>query len=223
MEHAGPRGRRAGWKQDPAGVQADILRAATEEFARKGLTGARISDIAQRTRTTKRMIFYYFQNKQTLYRRVLEEAYREVRAEEARLNLSALPPLEALRRLVAFTFDHHRRSESFIRLVMIENVQEARHLRGSDLVAHVNQSAIERIREICARGQETGEIRPDITALELHWMISALCFFNVSNRPTFSLSFGPDLFTEDAQERLRARVAEMVVAVARGTGAAPTP
>ncbi|PPB80904.1 TetR family transcriptional regulator [Albidovulum inexpectatum] len=215
MEENAPSGRRSGWKQDPAAVQADILRAATEEFARNGLDGARISDIAERTRTTKRMIFYYFQDKQTLYRRVLEEAYRKIRAEEAELNLGALPPLQALRRLVEFTFDHHRRSEPFIRLVMIENIHAARHLRDSDLIARVNDSAIERIRDICTRGQATGEIRPDITPLELHWMISALCFFNVSNRPTFGTNFGDELFTEQAQARLRERVADMVVAAAR--------
>ncbi|MBB4303976.1 AcrR family transcriptional regulator [Rhodobium orientis] len=203
------------WKQDPEAVRANILAAAAEEFAEHGLTGARVSEIAARTRTSKRMIYYYFEDKETLYRRVLEEAYRKVRGEESSLDLSSLAPLDALRKLVEFTFDHHRANESFIRLVMVENVHKGRHLATSDLIARVNASAIERVHEICARGQEDGSIRASVTPLELHWMISALCFFNVSNRPSFGISFGEHLFDPENEERLRALTIEAVLSVAR--------
>ena len=98
---------RGGWKQDPAGVQSNILAVATQEFAANGLSGARMDEIAEKTRSSKRMIYYYFGDKEGLYRRVLEEAYRKVREGEQNLDLDHLPPVAALRRLVEFTFDYH--------------------------------------------------------------------------------------------------------------------
>ena len=85
---------------------ADIIAIATAEFAEKGLAGARIDEIAERTRTSKRMIYYYFKSKEGLYLAVLEEAYRSIRAIEATLDLEHLPPKEALRALIGFTFDY---------------------------------------------------------------------------------------------------------------------
>ena len=60
--------------------KADILAVATEEFATYGLSGARVDAIAKRTRTSKRMIYYYFKGKEGLYRAVLEKAYSEIRS-----------------------------------------------------------------------------------------------------------------------------------------------
>jgi AcrR family transcriptional regulator len=118
--------RETGRTNDPARTMAEILTVATHEFADKGLTGARIDEIAAATRTSKRMIYYYFGSKDGLYLAVLEEAYRRMRAIEADLHLDDLLPLAALRKLVEFTYDHHRDNEDFIRLVMNENIQCAR-------------------------------------------------------------------------------------------------
>jgi len=71
---------------------------ATREFADKGLSGARIDAIAEATRTSKRMIYYYYGSKEGLYLAVLEEAYRRMRQIEAELHLEDLEPEAALRR-----------------------------------------------------------------------------------------------------------------------------
>ena len=62
-----PASTRRGRKNDPESVQADILAVATREFSEKGLSGARIDEIAEKTRASKRMIYYYFKDKETLY------------------------------------------------------------------------------------------------------------------------------------------------------------
>lgn len=200
------------WKQDPEAVRADILRAATTEFAEHGLDGARVQNIAERIETSKRMIFYYFGDKDGLYRAVLEQAYKNVRQREAELNLDGLSPVEALRRLVEFTFDHHREHADFIRLVMIENIHDARHMREIGDLSGTSNAAIDQLRQICEAGKEEAIFRADISPLALHWQISALCFFNVSNRPTFSINFGEQIFTEDAQNNLREQVVRSVLA-----------
>jgi AcrR family transcriptional regulator len=202
---------RGGWKQDPAGVQSNILAVAMSEFADNGLSGARIDEIAAKTRTSKRMIYYYFGDKDGLYRRVLEEAYRKVREGEQKLDLDHLPPVDALSRLVEFTFDHHSRNPDFIRLVMIENIHNGAYLEQSELIGSLNAGAIEKLAEICRRGREMGLFRQDVEPLELHWQISALSFFNVSNRATFSRIFGDSLYEPGGQERLRSHVVEMVL------------
>ena len=208
---------KGGWKQDPAGVQANILEIATMVFAEHGLSGTRIDEIAARTRTSKRMIYYYFGDKEGLYARVLEAAYAKVREGEAGLDLDGLPPTEALSRLVTFTFDHHRAHPDFIRLVMIENVHQADYLQKSDVIRRVNTAAIDRLAAIIRRGEETGDFCHGLDPVALHWKISALSFFNVSNRPTFSALFGTTLFSETAQRRLRDDVAAMVLASVRKT------
>lgn len=214
------------WKQNPEAVRADILRVAREEFARNGLSRTRIEDITAKTKTSKRMVFYYFGDKQSLYQAVLEEAYAEVRAGEAQLDLEDLPPDQALRRLVEFTFDHHRRNRDFIRLVMVENIHDGRHMRNIAGLAEQNEAAVRVLERICEAGRTAGLFREDISPLALHWRISAMSFFNVSNRATFALNFGDSLFAEKGQALLREEAARSIVlSVMRTTadGAAASP
>lgn len=208
-------GARRSWKQDPEAVQEDILRVALEVFSESGLSGARIDEIAARTRTSKRMIYYYFGDKKGLYMRALEAAYATVRAGEDQLDLAALPPDEALARLVAFTFDHHRSNPAFIRMVMIENIHNAECLAASEVIRNMNVSAIEKLADICRRGEAEGLFRKGLDPVALHWQISALSFFNVSNRPTFSALFGDAVFSEEGQGALRGQVVDTLLAAVR--------
>jgi AcrR family transcriptional regulator len=187
--------------QDPEGVKRDILKIATEEFAQNGLSGSRIDEIAAKTRTSKRMIYYYFGDKDGLYLAVLEEAYRGIRAIEARLDLQHLDPVSAIRRLVEFTFDYQSENEYFIRLVMIENIHHAEFLAKSKAIQQLNVTAIDTIREVYGRGVKEGLFRKGIDAVDLHWSISALCFFNVSNRATFAKIFKGDPAAAQAMRR----------------------
>jgi AcrR family transcriptional regulator len=196
--------------QDPEGTQRDILEVALAEFALNGLSGARIDEIAARTRASKRMIYYYFGGKEGLYLRVLEDAYLAVREGESALDVEHLPPIEALRRLVEFTFDHHHRHEAFIRMVMIENIHNGAFLDRSPAIREQNASAISTISRVYRRGVESGVFRPGLEPVELHWQISAMCFFNVSNRATFSKIFGRDFGAPAALAALKRNVVEMV-------------
>jgi len=209
---------RGGWKQDPDAVRRDILAVARIEFAANGLSGARIDEIASKTSTSKRMIYYYFGDKESLYRRALEAAYEEVRSGEQALELDHLEPVEALQQLAAFTFDHHSKHPDFIRIVMIENIHNGDFMRKSDQIRRLNAGAIEKLEAICRRGRDAGLFRDDISALELHWHISAMSFFNVSNRATFSHIFGESLFEPSGQENIRKHMIEMVLTVALRSG-----
>lgn len=209
--------KKQGWKQNPQAVKADILRVATELFAAQGMTGTKIDDIAAQTATSKRMIYYYFGDKSGLYRCALEAAYARVREQEAELDLSTQSPDIALAQLVGFIFDNHRRNPDFVRMVMIENIQQARHLAVSEVIAKQNAQAIAQLSDVLARGQSSGVFRRDISAASLHWSICALSFFNVSNKPSYSTLFGTDLFDDAGQIKLRAQAVDMILGYARIT------
>jgi AcrR family transcriptional regulator len=195
---------------DPDRTMANIIEVALAEFADKGLAGARIDEIAAATRTSKRMIYYYFGSKEALYLAVLEECYRRVRHNEGLLSLEELEPVEGLRKLVEYTFDHHSRSENYIRLVMSENMNRGEYLAQSRFIQELNVPAISSIRRLYERGVAQKVFRPGLEPVEIHAAISALTFFNVSNRYTFGMIFKRDFSDpEIARERKRA-IVEMV-------------
>lgn len=198
-------------RYDPAATRANIIAVATREFAESGLSGARIDEIAAKTKTSKRMIYYYFGDKEGLYRHVLEAAYSRVRSGEEALQLDHLSPVEALRRLVEFTFDHHRTNPDFVRLVMIENIHHGQYLMASEIIESLNAGVIAHIDRIYRAGTEEKCFRPGLQPLEIHWLISALAFFNVSNRSTFSRIFGWNRGEESGQARLRKQVVDTVL------------
>ena len=197
--------------QDPEGTKQDIIEIASEEFALNGLAGARIDEIAARTRSSKRMIYYYFGDKEGLYLSALENAYRVVRDGESKLDVAGLEPIEALRKLVEFTFDHHHQHEPFIRMVMIENIHHGSYLDRSKAIRQLNLSAIETIKTVYNRGVADGVFRKGLDPIELHWQVSALCFFNVSNRATFSKIFARDFGAPRALASLRRNAVDMVL------------
>lgn len=207
LKAAAPRNR----INDPEGTKRNIIEVATKEFAENGLSGARIDEIAAKTRSSKRMIYYYFGDKEGLYLKVLEAAYSKVRATEATLDLEDLPPRDALEKLVRFTFDHHNSNEDFIRLVMIENIHRGEFLAKSAAIRRLNVTAIDAVTDLYERGVRQGAFREGLDPVELHWQISALCFFNVSNRATFSKIFRRDLGSKKSLASLRDSIVEMVV------------
>ncbi len=194
---------------------ANILEVALAEFAEKGLAGARIDEIAAATQTSKRMIYYYFGSKEGLYLAVLERSYALMRSIESRLDLENLDPEAALRRLVEFTFDHHASNENYIRLVAGENINRGQFLAQSKTIQQLNVPAISAIRKLYERGVASGVFRPGLDAVDIHASISALTFFNISNRHTFGLIFKRD-FTAPAVATLRrAAVVDMIVRYVR--------
>lgn len=204
-------GKSQSWTQDPDGVRRDILAVALSEFVENGLSGARVDEIAAKTSTSKRMIYYYFGDKEGLYRAVLEAAYARIRNFERSLDLAALPPREAIAALAGFTFDYHADNPDFVRLVMVENIHHARHLESSAKIGELNLSAIDMIAEIYRRGIDEGVFRDGLDPIDIHLTISALSFYNVSNRASIRQVFGHDMAAPDARERRRQSAIETVL------------
>ena len=200
-------------RNDPDATRANILEVATREFAENGLDGARVDEIADKTRTSKRMIYYYFQNKEGLYEAVLEKAYAAIRAREADLQLDELPPERALRKLVEWTVDYDDANPHFFRLVSIENINYARCLLRSKSIRQFNRSATEQLERILERGYRSGVFRTRVDPTDLHMMISSLSAFRVSNRYTFGAIFDVDFSDPAVRKRHRKLIGETILSL----------
>ena len=196
---------------DPEGTRLNIVEIATAEFADKGFSGARVDDIASRTKTSKRMIYYYFGGKEGLYIAVLEAAYRSIRSIETALDLGHQQPEHALRALIGFTFDYQNAHPEFVRLVMNENILNGAYLARSKEIQRLNATVIDALRDLITRGQREGVFRRDVDPVDLHMSLSALCFFNVANRATVSTIFKRDMASPRALTARRAQVIETIL------------
>ncbi len=206
-----PVSRPASHKPNPDRTRKNILAVARREFAEHGLSGGRIDAIAARMRTTKRMIYYYFGSKEGLYQAVLEQAYANIRNIEMELALDSLGPADAVRRLIAFTFDYEESHPDFIRLVAIENIHNGEHLARSEKVRQQNATVIKTLGKILARGRRAGTFRAAVTAIDLHFMISAFCFFRVSNRHTFGTLFNCNLAAPGVRARHKRLISDAIL------------
>jgi AcrR family transcriptional regulator len=198
-------------QRDPERTREEILDVALREFARHGYSGARVDEIAARTRTTKRMIYYYFTSKEQLYIAVLERAYSTARDAERQLDVDHLEPVAAIRTLAELTFDHHESHPDFISLVAIENIHHGEFIAKSAALAELNTPAVSVTARILERGYASGAFRRPAVALDVHMLISAFCFFRVSNQYTFGTVFGVDLLDPARRGHYRKLVGDMVV------------
>jgi AcrR family transcriptional regulator len=195
----------------PEENRASIVAAALDEFAARGFKGASMDAIAARTRTTRALINYYFGSKEKLYIAVLEQLYAEIRAAEVELDLDHLAPVDAIRRIVEFTFNYYLKHEGFVRIVVAENQAKGRHLRKSKAMRTLNRPIIDRLARVIARGQAEGRFRPDVDPVEIHKAIAALGMFNVTNRYTFGAIFQREMGAKGDVDRRREIVAEMIL------------
>lgn len=205
-----PRGRQPKLADEAADTRTEILDIATEEFALHGLSGSRVDEIADRTRTSKRMIYYHFKSKEGLYRAVLERLYEGIRSLDSQMDVESLSPRQAVRRIVEITYDHHADHPDFVRLVMVENIHQARSLAKLPKIRRRNQEVIRLLERILQRGQEEGVFRKDVSALDLHLLISGLCFFRMSNRYTFGWLFECDLTAPAARRAHREMICDVI-------------
>lgn len=196
--------------RDAEATRDAILSAATDEFAEKGLFGARVEEIASRTSSSKHMIYYYFGSKDGLYKAVLERAYTGFRKAETIVDYDTLDPVTALTTLVESTFDAHINNPDTIRILMSENLDRGRHAKEID---HSGQRLIvmDTTQKILQRGADAGIFRSDIDALNFHLMISAFSFFIVANRYSFGTVFKIDLTDSAVIAEQRAEFVETML------------
>lgn len=199
----------------PERTRERILDAATAEFSARGLGGARVDSIADAAGVNKRMLYHYFGNKEDLFLAVLERAYEKIRREESALALDALPPVDAMRRLVRFTFDYFVGNQYFVALLNSENLHKARHIRRSPRAASINRPIVGALARILARGRKAGVFRGGVDPLQLYISIAGVAYFYFSNIHTLSTIFARDLGAPAALAARRRHVSDVILGYLR--------
>ena len=191
--------------------QKDILDAALAEFAEHGLGGARMDRIAERAGLNKRLIYYYFESKEGLFLAVLERAYEAIRGEEQQLELTQVEPIEAIRRLIAFTWNYYIAHPEFLTLLNSENLHRARHLRQSAKVRRMHSPLVATLADVLDRGNRAGLFRAGVDPVQLYISIAGLSYFYLGNCHTLSTIFDRDLLGAKAKVERLSHMTDLVL------------
>ena len=186
--------------RDADATKSRILAAAKAEFARLGLGGARVDEIAEKAEANKRMIYHYFGNKEDLFAAVLEDAYLDIRTAEQELQLDDLPADEAMVTLIKFTWDYYLANPEFIRLVNSANLHKGKHLKSSQKVVEASRNYVAMIQRILNRGENSGLFRSGVDAGQLNITIAAIGYYYLTNRFSGEILFERDYMTKEALE-----------------------
>ena len=197
--------------RDAERTRRAILDAALVEFSEKGHAAARIDAVAEAAGISKPMIYSYFGDKDALYAAALREAYVQIRAGESELQLGDLEPVEAVRTLVHFTFDHFREKPWFISMLNTENLLGGETVRSIVDVGDIQSTMISELRRVLDYGEREGVFRKGVDPVELYITIASLCYFPISNRHTLRAVFKVPVDDAWVEARKRA-VSDMVLA-----------
>jgi AcrR family transcriptional regulator len=195
----------------PERTKQRILASATAEFARYGLGGARVDRIALRAGANKRMLYYYFGDKEGLFLAALEDRYAHIRNAERALQLEHLAPREALKRLVQFTWNYFLEHPEFLTLLNSENLHKGRHLKNSRRVREMHSTLVETLRTVLRKGEAQGLFRKGVDPVQLYISIAGEGYFYLSNRYTLSRIFDRDLMAPRALASRARHVTRMIL------------
>jgi AcrR family transcriptional regulator len=197
--------------RDAERSQNHILEAALAEFAELGLGGARMDRIAERAGVNKRLIYYYFESKESLFLAVLERAYEGIRGEEQQLNLTQVEPVEAIRRLIAFTWNYYIAHPEFLTLLNSENLHRARHLKQSAKISAMHSPLVATLADVLERGHKSGLFRAGVDPVQLYISIAGLSYFYLGNNHTLSTIFNRPLLGAKAKVERLSHMTDLVL------------
>jgi AcrR family transcriptional regulator len=197
--------------RDAERSRRQILAAARSEFAENGLAGTRLDTVAQLAGVDKRLIYYYFKNKESLFLEVLIDAMRHIRSEETKLKLLDLEPVEAVRTLIRFSWEYYLANPEFIRLINTENLHRAKHLATSDRIQQINRPLVEMLGTVLERGRVAGVFRGGVDPLQLYLSMVGLTYYYVSNQHTLSHMFRRDLMSARAKAERLSHVTDVLL------------
>jgi len=197
--------------RDPEKSRANILQAARTEFARSGLGGARVDQIAKMAGINKRMLYHYFGNKDDLFCAVLEANYAHKRDSEKALELEQSEPIEAIRKLIALTWDYYLKHPEFLTLLNSANLHQAKHLKKSTGIRKMHTPFVSMIKSVLDRGVSQKVFKKNVDPVQLYISIAGLSYFYLSNQYTLSAIFGRNLLAPAARKERLAHMTDVVL------------
>jgi TetR/AcrR family transcriptional regulator len=170
---------RMGSRGQPEESRAAILQAAAQEFAKLGIAGARTDAIAREARVNKALLYYYFNDKETLYGAVLDHAFTGMKSSVFRVLDSDLPPREKILAYVGAYFDFIASNQIYPKLMQREmmRAREGNSLHIDRLVKTYFQPIYQRVGALLHKGITDGEFRKVDPAHFVPSMIAMIVFY----------------------------------------------
>jgi TetR/AcrR family transcriptional regulator len=159
--------------RDAQATQQQILDAAEQEFARNGLKGARMSEIAAGAQVTSATLHYYFENKENLYKAVLQRPVNEVQALLAQQSFDVLSPEDALKQIIRIAIANEAANPQRQMLWFQESSQnQGAYFKECNVLA-----LHEHLLKVLERGMAEGTFRPLKPFLALTHILSVCLFY----------------------------------------------
>lgn len=191
-----------------------ILQAALGEFAKFGLSGARVDEIARRADINKQALYYYFGSKENLFKEALTFGYMQGLSNVDLGPSQNLSPQDEMRQLIVVLFEHFRAIPQVLQIIAQEN-----HARGEHLTPAVKEGMrqavgpiLKAVRRVLRRGQRAGVFKAGVDPDQLYLTIISTCMFLFANAFTLSAILGEDLQSEKMILRRRRHLQDILVA-----------
>ncbi|PLX32030.1 MAG: TetR family transcriptional regulator [Ignavibacteria bacterium] len=171
-------------------TEEKIFVAALEEFSKKGRSGARMQDIADRAGINKALIHYYFRSKEKLYEEVFTFVIRKFFYRLSEF-LSAEETFENTLKTFIDKYIDLLEDQPALPFLLLRDVSEGADVfreRVQKLLLPLPTSVPQVFREKFITAVKRGEVRDDDPAQVLITMIGACLFFHVAY-PIFSTLF----------------------------------
>jgi TetR/AcrR family transcriptional regulator len=198
-------------RRDPERTKRQLLDAALREFADHGFHGARVDRLTRSVGCNPRLLYHYFGSKEQLYIAALEDIFSDIRKQERNLELQRLPPTDALRRLIEFTYDFFDSNPLFVKITRNENLLEGRYITQTDAIRASSQPLIDAIADILDRGRKLRVFRHHYDPLQIYVTIVALSAHHLNNGHTLSAIFGTDMLSNEWRRARRAHTVSLVL------------
>ena len=204
--HVGTRGQ-------PEESRAAILQAAAREFAEQGIAGARTDAIAREAGVNKALLYYYFEDKETLYGAVLDNAFSGLKSTVFKVLDSDLLPKDKIMAYVGAYFDFIASNPLYPRLMQREmmRAREGEMQQFEKLVKAYIQPIFLRVSQVLQEGIARGEFRPVKPEHFVPSMVAMIVFY-FSSAPMMQKIVGFNPLTPQRIAERRAAVLDFISA-----------
>jgi len=163
--------------------RAAILEAAMHIFAYEGLNGASIRLVGKKAGVNSALIYYYFENKDTLFREAIrtcvDDVLRDLEQHRHPFNDAA----DRLGYLVGAVFSYYQAHPERMRLMEVATSLHAELFASIIGVIFREKMAIP--LQILEEGIALGQIRP-MNPIQIWWSILGMCIFSLHMMDVFS-------------------------------------
>ncbi|HQY11029.1 MAG: TetR/AcrR family transcriptional regulator [Ferruginibacter sp.] len=197
-------------KKKDKNTEQVILQTARKIFIQKGLTGARMQDIADQAGFNKALVHYYFTSKDNLFNLVFEQEFSNLFSSLATIVASDLPLFEKIESIVSLDIERLSQFPGLPNFVLNEMS------RNPDvLLKRLKRIPVEKVL-IVFQKQINSEIKKGtirkITAEQLFINIQSMCIFPFIARPMIKALMQMDEKTYMTMiQRRKTEVAQFII------------